>query len=180
MQLCQFATHSVLCVVSFQVNSGWSGRCFRVLNKYLASTLGFRYLSQYKSPKALSSLYGGVDVTWDCYPPIGPTDSNLYWARPNRFYESCLFCVPLISRAGSCDAVDVTNYQIGHVVDSIAVQDAADDLAKNLTSGNIARWKANMRSVSARVYQYTTEFDDLASAMKKLVEKYQSTRSSVS
>lgn len=70
--------------------------------------------------------------------------------------------------------------KIGHVVDSIAVQDAADDLAKNLTSDNIAKWKANMRTVPVRVYQYTTEFDDLASAMKKLVEKYQSTRSSVS
>ena len=130
MQLCKFATHFVLCVVSFQVNSGWSGRCFRVLNKYLASTLGFRYLSQYKSPKALSSLYGGVDVTWACYPPIGSTDWNLHWARPNRFYESCLFCVPLISRAGSCDAVDIANYKICHVVDSIAVQDADDNLEK--------------------------------------------------
>ena len=177
MQLCKFATHFVLCVVSFQVNSGWSGRCFRVLNKYLASTLGFRYLSQYKSPKALSSLYGGVDVTWACYPPIGSTDWNLHWARPNRFYESCLFCVPLISRAGSCDAVDVANYKIGHVVDSIAVQDAADDLAKNLTSDNIAKWKANMRTVPVRVYQYTTEFDDLASAMKKLVDYSQMNRS---
>ncbi len=49
-------------VVSFQVNCGWSGRCFRVLDKNLASTPGFRYLGQYKSPKALSSLYGEVDV----------------------------------------------------------------------------------------------------------------------
>ncbi len=147
------------------------------LDKYLASTPGFRYTGQFKSPQDLPALYGGVDVTWACYPPIGPSDWNLHWARPNRFYESCLFCVPLISRAGSCDAVDVANYKIGHVVDSIAVQDAADDLAKNLTSDNIAKWKENMRTVPVRVYQYTTEFDDLASAMKKLVDHSQMNRS---
>ena len=34
-----------------------------------------------------------------------------------------------------------------------------------------------MRSVPARVYQYTTEFEDLASAMKKLVDYSQMNRS---
>ena len=41
-------------------------------------------------------VYGRIDLVWACYQPIGPDDWNLRWARPNRFYESCLFQKPLV------------------------------------------------------------------------------------
>lgn len=139
------------------------------LDRYLATTPNFLYSGEFKSPRDLPKIYGEVDVTWVCYPPIGPSDWNLRWARPNRFYESCLFCVPVVSREGSCDSVDVARFKIGLVMDKVAVQEAADVLATHLTHENLAQWRENMRSVPEDVYQYTTEFDRLASLMRALV-----------
>jgi succinoglycan biosynthesis protein ExoL len=125
------------------------------------------YLGEYKSPTDLSNLYTSVDVVWACYPPIGPSDWNLRWARPNRFYESCLFQTPLVTRDGSCDAVDVSRLGIGAIVDKVEVGEAVIQLASMLTPNAILGWSAAMEDVPISVYQYTNEFDILACKLRE-------------
>lgn len=127
-----------------------------------------RYLGQYKSPDDLARLYGGVDLVWACYPPIGPHDWNLRWARPNRFYESCCFGRPLVSRDGSCDAVDVARYDIGFVVRDSDDARVVEQLA-NITPQEVERWQHNSRALPRRVYAYTDETEQLGQAIRGLV-----------
>jgi len=124
------------------------------------------YLGEYKSPGDLPGLYNGVDVAWACYPPIRQNDWNLRWARPNRFYESCLFQTPLVSRDGSCDAMDVSRLGIGAIVDRIDVGEAVDQLASMLTHDAIVGWRAAMTTVPVSIYQYTDEFKVLADKLR--------------
>ena len=138
------------------------------LKRLLATTPGTEYRGPYRSPEDLPGLYGSVDMTWACYPPIAPGDWNLKWARPNRFYESCLFRVPLISRAGSSDAEDVTRLGIGAVLDRTDPKEAAQQLAGMISDEAIAGWTESMGRVPRSVYSYTDEFDRLMSAISAL------------
>ena len=99
------------------------------LEDHLGVAPNIEFVGQYKSPADLPRLYGDIDVMWGCYPPIRHDDWNHKWARPNRFYESCTFKVPLISREGSCDAVDVARFGIGLVLSEEDPVKAADFIA---------------------------------------------------
>jgi succinoglycan biosynthesis protein ExoL len=123
------------------------------------------YRGQFKSPNDLPDMYNAIDLVWACYPPIGPRDFNLRWARPNRFYEACMFGVPLLSRLGSCDAVDVERFGIGLTIEQVDAGEAADWISANVTDANLARWRDAMCDVPIEVYQYTSEFRVLAEGL---------------
>jgi hypothetical protein len=127
------------------------------------------YRGQFKSPDDLPDMYNAVDVVWACYPPIGPRDFNLRWARPNRFYESCLFGVPILSRLGSCDSVDVQRFGIGLTIDRVDAAEAADQIALGVTGDSLNLWRAAMQNVPVEVFQYTSEFQSLAETLRAAV-----------
>ena len=120
---------------------------------------------EYKSPDDLPAIYSGVDLVWGCYDPIGERDWNLRWARPNRFYESCFFQKPLVSRDGSQDAVDVARYGIGYVMKEVDPVEGARRIAE-LSSDQLVNWSQNMQSLPHSVYSYTTEGADIASEIR--------------
>lgn len=140
------------------------------LENYRRRAPSMEYYGEYKSPTDLPNLYGAVDLTWGCYQPISPSDWNLRWARPNRFYESCAFGVPLVSRAGSCDAADVERLGIGLIITSEDARDTADFVASMVNRAKINEWRANMERVPFSTFGYTDEFERLASAIRTLVE----------
>ncbi len=128
------------------------------------------YLGEYKSPQDLPSLYGNVDLVWGCYQHIGPDDWNLRWARPNRFYESCAFQVPLVSRAGSCDAIEVERLNIGLIINDEGVQRVVDALCE-ITPEQLETWKENMTNLPRRVFAYTTEIEELRTVLLDVARK---------
>ena len=138
------------------------------LKRFLETTPGTRSLGPYRSPDDLPGLYGSIDVTWACYPPIQAQDWNLRWARPNRFYESCLFGAPLISRAGSSDAEDVAKWDLGLIVDEVDPGRAAELLASRISDDSLVTWGRSMRQLPPEVYSYTDEFDRLIARMRGL------------
>jgi len=138
------------------------------LSRIRSNTAAVSFLGQYKSPADLPRLYESVDIVWVCYPPIGPNDWNLRWARPNRFYESCFFHKPVISRDGSCDAVDVKKFDLGLVIKAVTVDDAVDAL-QGITWEMIARWRDNSSQLPRQIFEYTTEYSDLAIALSGLM-----------
>lgn len=127
-----------------------------------------KYLGQYQSPQDLPMLYNAVDIIWACYQPIGAADWNLRWARPNRFYESCFFKKPLISRAGSSDAVVVVKHDLGLIVNDSEVEQAVETLSR-ITRADLDRWRKNIAVLPESFYLYTTETADLAKAIQNLV-----------
>ena len=139
------------------------------LQEQVEKYLNITYLGQYKSPQDLPKLYSGVDLIWGCYQPIGPDDWNLRWARPNRFYESCLFQTPIVSRDGSCDSVDVKRYEIGLIIEDEDVHKVADCLCK-ITADELDSWKHNMQTLPRNVYSYTTEKEELKRAIEAIVK----------
>lgn len=128
---------------------------------------GASYLGQYKSPDDLERLYTTVDLIWACYAPIGSEDWNLRWARPNRFYESCCFRRPLISRDGSCDAVEVVKHGIGLVVPDFDPAEAADRLCR-VTTEDVASWTRAMEGLPVSIYTYTDEVERLRKAVLRV------------
>jgi succinoglycan biosynthesis protein ExoL len=143
------------------------------LEDYTDGAPNIEFIGQYRSPADLPRLYGDIDVTWGCYPPILPDDWNHKWARPNRFYESCTFKVPLISREGSCDAVDVARYGIGLVLSEDDPEKAADFIAANIDRARVDAWRSAFDSVPDSCFMYTTEFDELADAIRAIASGMQ-------
>ena len=142
------------------------------LQEQVEKYLNITYLGQYKSPQDLPKLYSGVDLIWGCYQPIGPDDWNLRWARPNRFYESCLFQTPIVSRAGSCDSVEVERYNIGLIIEDEGIEKVMDKLSI-IKPENLETWQHNMTKLPLSVYAHTTEMDELKNAITGLLkEKY--------
>lgn len=118
----------------------------------------------FRSPEDLPSLYNRVDAVWACYPPIKHDNWNLKWARPNRFYQSCLFCKPVLTRAGSQDAIDVEKYDIGQIVECERIDEVVEMLDR-IDPSDVDRWTANMRALPESVYVYTSEVDNLRTAL---------------
>jgi hypothetical protein len=141
------------------------------LDDYRRRAPAMEYYGEYKSPNDLPKLYGTVDLTWGCYQPIGEEDWNLRWARPNRFYESCAFGVPLVSRVGSCDAVDVERFGIGLIVSTEDAAETADFVARSVDRVKLAEWRGNMDRVPFSAFAYTDEFERLAAAIRSLAHR---------
>jgi succinoglycan biosynthesis protein ExoL len=129
-----------------------------------------KFRGQYHSPQDLPDLYGSVDLNWACYKPIGKVDWNLRWARPNRFYESCFFHTPIITRAGSYDSGKIAQYQIGLVIDDEEVEKVVEKLS-TITPEDLTNWKNNMRNLPCSIYTYTTETAELKEAIERLIKK---------
>ena len=128
------------------------------------------YHGEYKSPQDLPSMYSSVDLIWACYDPIRPTDWNLKWARPNRFYESCCFQRPLVSRAGCQDSVDVEKYQIGMIMAEVDPKKGAEAVA-NIAPDQLKRWSDNMSELPLHVFSYTNESEELGQWLNQLMRK---------
>jgi succinoglycan biosynthesis protein ExoL len=126
------------------------------------------YKGEYKSPHDLPALYNDVDLIWACYPPIKANDMNLKWARPNRFYESCFFKTPLVTRVGTQDATDVDRYQIGKLIKEEDEELVVNNL-EEITAENLQEWRQNMEVLPKSVYLYTTELSDLESRLRDIV-----------
>ena len=123
------------------------------------------YKGPYRSPDDLPSLYYGVDLIWATYPDIDHW--NLRWARTNRFYESCFYQTPIISRFGCADAVEVQRYGIGLIIKDHNIDRIVNALSE-ITPDDLTTWQKNMIIVPPEVYLYTTETDDLGKALRDI------------
>jgi succinoglycan biosynthesis protein ExoL len=130
--------------------------------KLVEQHANIEYRGEYKSPDDLPSLYNSVDMVWVCYPPIREDDWNLKWARPNRFYQSCLFQKPTFTRSGCQDAVDVEKYEIGMIVEEVDVEKASTAI-QQITPNDLETWGKNMQNLPLGVYSYTNEVEELKS-----------------
>jgi succinoglycan biosynthesis protein ExoL len=127
-----------------------------------------RYLGEFRSPDDLPALYSSVDLIWAVYPEIGLDDWNLRWARTNRFYESCHFRTPIISRAGCKDAEEVRRLDIGLIVGSSDFTTVAEQL-RRLTPEDLRRWKDNMAELPLSVSVYTDEAEALGGLLRDML-----------
>ena len=125
------------------------------------------YSGEYKSPNDLPRLYGAVDLVWACYKFIGPRDWNLKWARPNRFYESCYFGRPLISRLGSSDSKEVDRLKIGFNIRTHEISEVVAEL-DSITAEMVEQWRSNSISLPNSLFMYTDEAEKLKSHIEYL------------
>ena len=127
------------------------------------------FLGEFRSPDDLPNLYGNVDLIWGCYPYPDSDDWNWRWARTNRFYESCFFQKPIIALRESGDAGEVERHDIGLIVSGPRIEPVVDALTA-ISPDDLARWQDNLSRLPHEVYVYTTEGDELASALQGLVD----------
>lgn len=127
------------------------------------------FLGEYRSPGDLPNLYGDVDLIWACYPYPASDEWNWRWARTNRFYESCFFQKPIIALGESGDASEVERLDIGLIVSGPRIEPVVDALTA-ITPDDLTRWQGNLSRLPHEVYIYTTEGDELATALKGLVK----------
>ncbi len=125
------------------------------------------YKGEYRSPDDLPYLYHGVDLTWVHYPTKNYW--GFRWARTNRFYESCLYRTPMISRSGSADAVEIQRYGIGLIIENNGTDKIVDALI-NITPEDMDLWRKNLAKIPLEVYLYTTEAEDLGKAIRDVVD----------
>jgi len=134
-----------------------------------------KYLGEYRSPQDLPKLYGNIDLVWACYPPPEVSDPNWRWAqsmcRSNRFYDSCFFKKPIISVVGSGDASEVERYDIGMIISDQRAEAVVDALS-GISLDDLARWQENLSMIPREVYMYTTETDELKSALEGIAQKH--------
>lgn len=118
------------------------------------------YGGPYKGDSELPELYNRVDMVWACYPFGEGRVGNWIWARTNRFYASCFFMKPIIAAEGSADAVEVTRWGIGAVVDLSDTAGCVRQLM-GITRQDIRRWHRNLRKVPRDRYLYGSEHKEL-------------------
>lgn len=128
---------------------------------------GMRYLGEYRSPQDLPGLYGSVDLVWGSYHPLKPDDFPYWWARPNRFYEACLFRRPIISRKGTIDSRDVDRWGIGLSIHEVGVDETVERI-RGITAGEVDRWTSAMDSLPRDIYVYREEGPALCRALASL------------
>lgn len=128
---------------------------------------GMRYLGEYRSPQDLPSLYGSVDIVWGSYHPLRADDYPYWWARPNRFYEACLFRRPIVSRKGTIDARDVERWGIGLSIHEEAVDETVERI-RRISADDVMQWSAAMDKLPREIYVYRQEGPSLCSALSSL------------
>lgn len=131
-----------------------------------------KFLGEFRSPRDLAALYSKVDLVWGCYPYPKSGDWNWRWARTNRFYESCFFQKPIICLAKSGDANEVKRYNIGLTIKDQDVQKVVDTLC-SIKHYDLESWKKNMSKLPKKIYVYTTEMDELKSALEGILKSAQ-------
>ena len=69
----------------------------------------------YKSPQDLPGIYSELDVVVACY-DVNSTNERI--AEPNKLYESCLFCKPIVVSADTYLAERVNELNCGFSIDA--------------------------------------------------------------
>lgn len=126
------------------------------------------YKGEYRSPDDLQSLYHGVDLTWVVYP--NRNGWGFRWARTNRFYESCFYQTPMISRSGSADAVEIQRYEVGLIIENNDPERIVDELS-NITLEDMNFWRKNIAEIPPEVYLYTIEAERLGKAIRDVADR---------
>ncbi len=132
---------------------------------------GIRYLGEYRSPQDLPDLYGQVDVVWGSYHPLRADDYPYWWARPNRFYEACLFRRPIVSRKGTIDSRDVDRWGIGLSIHEEGVDETVARIM-GITAEDVDRWSASMDALPKDIYVYREEGPTLCRALAALANSH--------
>lgn len=133
-------------------------------DRFLERNPNVEYRGAYNAPEDLPELYGSVDMTLVCYSPVIP----FCWAQSNRYYQSCLFRRPMIVRAGTGDANEVSRHQIGLVIVDNNVEKAANSI-RDVTIGNLKFWQANLAALPLAVSTQTNKGELLGNQLKELV-----------
>jgi hypothetical protein len=115
------------------------------------------YGGTFQNPADLTEMYQGIDISW-----IVPDDNswNLKWQRVNRFYEACRMGVPMISRKGTQDAMEVERLNAGIVVDCDTVESILSGL-DNITAQDLVVWTNSVSDIPIEVYCFKHEFKEL-------------------
>lgn len=138
------------------------------LEVQIAKYPNMKYFGEYKSPSDLPNIYESVDMVWACYSVIGKNDWNLKWGRPNRFFEGCYFKKPTFAREGAHFAKDVKKHQIGKVIHKYNVDEVIDEI-RSIQLEDFMRWQDNLIALPERNYLYTTESEELATEILRII-----------
>lgn len=138
------------------------------LLKEISTHPKINYLGPYNSPEDLLSLYGSVDMVWACYQPLKPDDWEYLWARPNRFYQACLFAKPIFTRAGCLDSEVIARLDIGKSIDTVEVDATVEKIA-SVNADDVIQWTKNIRVLPSSVFSYTDEVAKLKTRISKIV-----------
>jgi len=126
------------------------------------------YRGEYKSPDDLPGLFGSVDMVWACYQPLRDDEWGYLWARPNRFYQGCLFRKPFFSRAKCQDAIIIAERNIGKIISEVGIDETVDSVS-SLTAADVETWSSNMRAIPDKIFAYTTEVAELKSTIDNIL-----------
>ena len=146
--------------------AGLPGTAVRGFDARLAANPNLEYIGPYRHPDDLPDLYGRVDLVMAGKPPKVPHA----WSVTNRFYDGCLFGVPLVARAGSGDAARIAEHDIGIVLRSPDAGDAAVELGE-FSPPDWAKWRANLSALDPHVYSLTDEGERLKAAIDDLCRR---------
>lgn len=130
------------------------------------------YLGEYRSPDDLPQMFSRVDLILGMYPEDRDGDWNQRgrWARTNRFYESCYFQKPIITRKGSKDASEVERLGIGLTIDNGDPITFVRSVSQ-ITYDQIREWNANLARVPPETYLYTREAATLGQALRSFLRE---------
>ena len=131
----------------------------KLLERFLDSP-NTEYRGPYSAPDDLLGLYGGVDLTMNCYQPTIPT----CWSQTNKYYEACLFGKPLIARAGCSDAEKIERHDIGLVINGDNVREAVAQI-RGISAEECLHWQTNIAALSPKTYMLTDEAKTLGNAL---------------
>jgi succinoglycan biosynthesis protein ExoL len=153
----------------FEILIAGNGICTEKFNlsTNINNEKGISYFGEYKSPDDLETIYSQVDIIWACYFPFKKYDISYASGRPNRFFESCFFKKPIISRCGVSFSIDVEKYSIGMCINTISFDDTIN-LVSKISINDIYEWTQNMRLVPEDVYLLNEESTLLAKKILSL------------
>ena len=112
------------------------------------------------------ALFAGVDLTLSCYPP-GP--AHWRWSRSNRYYLACLCRTPLITRAGTADAIETERRNLGLSLRESAPEEAAAALSRRFDRDDLDNWRKNMARLPRNHYVGIEEPARLRRALERLI-----------
>jgi succinoglycan biosynthesis protein ExoL len=120
------------------------------------------YGGPFVSPDDLPGMYREIDISWIAH---HHGESNLRWARANRFYEACFFGRPMIAQLGTQDGVIVAGRRIGKNVDLSDPERAIEDVL-HIEHADIREWHENVCRLPDDIYLYKNEHVKLIENLK--------------